>query len=74
MYFYFINIYLFILSFVFGLIYMYFNKNKKKDVFVYPTPDNLNKIQYKDLADNCFQFKSTPANCTNDSEVIPIQY
>lgn len=73
MFFYFINIYLFLLTFIIGLVYMYFNKNEKKIVYVYPTPDNLNKIQYKDFADNCFEFKSNEVNCSGNIQEIPIQ-
>lgn len=74
MYFYFINIYLFIISFVIGLLYIYYNKNEKKLVYVYPTPDNIEKIQYQDFANNCYEFESQEVECNNYATEIPIQY
>ena len=29
-----------------------------KTVFVYPTPDNVKNIQYKDTAGTCYQFEA----------------
>jgi len=74
MYFYFINIYLFLFSFAFGLVYMYYNKNEKKIVYVYPTPENIDKIQYRDFAKNCYDFESEEVTCNNSAKEIPIQY
>ena len=74
MYFYFINIYVFMISLSLGLLYMYFNKNEKKIVYVYPTPENTDKIQYQDFADNCFEFESQKVNCDSNVKEIPIQY
>jgi hypothetical protein len=70
----FINFYVFVLSFSLGLIYMYLNKNEKQSVFVYPTPENIDNIQYRDLVDNCFEFKSKEVLCDNNVNEIPIQY
>jgi len=48
----------------------------KKTITVYPSPDNVQYIQYKDKADNCFQFKQTRVSCPKDENEIaktPIQ-
>jgi len=37
---------------------------------VYPTPDNIEQIQYRDSANNCFKFKQTQINCPIDSKDI----
>jgi hypothetical protein len=43
---------------------------------VYPTPDNVNDIEYVDMANNCFQFESKelacPVNMKNVKD-IPVQ-
>jgi hypothetical protein len=47
-----------------------------KVVYIYPSPDNVEKMLFKDKADNCFYFIPTEVKCpTNESEIsqIPIQ-
>ena len=39
-------------------------------IYVYPTPDNEDKITYKDRADNCFHFKSIEIDCPQDKNQI----
>ena len=41
-----------------------------KIIYVYPTPDNEDKITYQDKADNCFHFKSIEIDCPNDETKI----
>ena len=53
---------------------MYYTKNEKKIVFVYPTPANIDKIQYRDFANNCYDFESKQHKCNNNAKEIPIQY
>ena len=56
---------------------VYINGENKK-VQVYPTPENVNKIQYKDLMNNCFSFKYKKLDCNKVEEKnlknIPLQY
>jgi hypothetical protein len=43
---------------------------------VYPSPDNIDFIQYKDKADNCFRFKESRVSCpknTGSVSKIPVQ-
>ena len=49
-----ISLPIFLLSFIFGLIYVYLSNPESITIYVYPTPNNLNKVEYKDRADNCF--------------------
>jgi hypothetical protein len=63
-----INVPLFIASLSFGLFLVYITSPRPDIIYVYPTPDNLDKIQYKDHADNCFGFKSTEVSCPTDPE------
>jgi len=48
---------------------------ENKKIFVYPTPQNISTIQYKDVADNCFSFVSKEIPCPNDGlfSTPPIQ-
>lgn len=68
-----INIPVFIISLLFGLLYVYMSEAKPKQIIVYPTPDNEKLFQFRDKIDNCFQLKQNMVKCSNDSEVIPIQ-
>tara|TARA_X000000368_G_scaffold154033_1_gene121391 strand:- start:2673 stop:2909 length:237 start_codon:yes stop_codon:yes gene_type:complete len=70
-----INIKVFLISLLVGLIFMYFDNDKKK-ITVYPTPSNINNIQFKDKADNCFEYNMEKVKCpSNKSKInhIPIQ-
>jgi hypothetical protein len=73
----FISIPIFLVSFAFGIFAVYIYEPENKKIMVYPSPDNVDYIQYKDKANNCFQFKekklsSCPANKEHVSR-IPIQ-
>ena len=64
---------LFVVSAVVGVILMWIIPMEYKTVIVYPTPDNLDKIQYKDTGDNCFEFSSTTVQCTPNAKKIEVQ-
>ena len=71
-----ISIPIFLLSFILGLIYVYLSNPEPTIIYVYPTPNNLNKVEYKDKADNCFQFNALEVNCPKNKKLIqniPIQ-
>ena len=69
---------LLIFSFMIGLLYNYLSKPELKKIYVYPTPDNIGKLQYKDLLNNCFSFKYKKLDCNqvnqNNLMNIPLQY
>ena len=45
-----------------------------ENILVYPTPDNIGKIQYSDKAGTCYIYKSEEINCPKkDFKLIPIQ-
>lgn len=72
----FINIPLFIVSLCIGLFISYITTPSPHMVFVYPTPENLDKIQYKDESGTCFGFTSHHVKCPSDKRKIrqyPIQ-
>jgi len=72
----FIRIPVFIVSLAIGLLFVYiFNPDKRK-IFVYPSPENVNNIQYEDSTGACFEYKQTKLKCPEkESEIskVPAQ-
>lgn len=66
----FISFPIFLVSLAIGLFIVYISLPKMKIIYVYPTPDNEDKITYQDNADNCFHFKSIEIDCPNDETKI----
>ena len=67
---------IFILSLAFGLFAVYITMPDTRKIYVYPTPENVGVLQYKDKTDTCFTFKQTEVTCpTNESEIskVPMQ-
>jgi len=71
----FISLKMFIASFVIGLFFVYMIGSENKKIIVYPTPQNITKIQYKDVAENCFSFVSKEVPCPENGNfsTIPFQ-
>jgi hypothetical protein len=65
-----VNIPVFVLSFAFGMFAVYVTMPDTKKIIVYPSPDNVDVFQYKDKAENCFQFKQTSISCPTNSKDI----
>jgi len=70
-----ISIKVFIISFIIGLIFVYIFGEEERKVYVYPTPQNIGKIQYQDTAKNCFTFTSKEVKCPSDDKIskLPVQ-
>ena len=68
-----INLPAFIISFLLGILYVYFTSPPQQDIIVYPTDDNKHLFQFRDKISNCFQLKQNIIKCSNDVEEIPIQ-
>ena len=65
-----INIPVFILSLAIGIFLVYVYVPEERTILVYPTPENVNLIQYKDITGNCFHFKKEEVECPTDSSKI----
>ena len=64
---------LFIAAFVVGYGLLYLSPIEYKTVFLYPTPNNYEKIQYKDRAGTCFHLKAKQVSCDASAKEIPAQ-
>lgn len=73
----FINIPVFIISLSVGMFAVYITTNdESRKIYVYPTPENIHLIQYKDSAGTCFKYKQTKMSCPSnpkDISIIPVQ-
>ena len=71
----FISLKMFIASFVIVLFFVYMIGSENKKIIVYPTPQNITKIQYKDVAENCFSYVSKEVPCPENGNfsTIPVQ-
>jgi hypothetical protein len=61
---------IFIVSLAIGLFVSYITMSATQVIYVYPNPENEDKISFKDKADNCFHFKSTEIKCPKDVSKI----
>lgn len=73
-----ISIPVFLISLAVGLFVVYIYGTDLKPVYIYPTPHNVEKILFKDNADNCFKLKLTETKCPGEFtfetvKEIPVQ-
>jgi hypothetical protein len=72
----FINFPVFLASFLLGLLVIYIYVPDKRKIYVYPTPETVDILQYRDKTGQCFSFQQKEVSCPNDEsliESIPIQ-
>ncbi len=72
----FINIPVFVASLAFGIFLVYISNPKPDIIYVYPTPDNVDKLQYKDKSGMCFGFHAKEVNCPTGKGAVhqyPVQ-
>jgi hypothetical protein len=67
-----LNIVVFLIAFIIGLVYVYVNVPKSKIIVKYPTPYNSDKLTYMGLSGECYKFKAEQVACTNDAFQQPI--
>lgn len=68
-----LNIPVFIISLAVGLFFVYVYSDEKRKILVYPTPDNVNTLQYRDESGSCYEFKEKTVKCPADSEISKIK-
>ena len=64
----------FIISLFAGLFIMLVLQPHHKVVHVFLTPENIDRIQYVDLADTCFEFVPVKTKCTSSSKPIQVAH
>jgi hypothetical protein len=57
---------IFLISFAVGLFFVYIYGPEMKTIYIYPSPENIDKVIFKDKADNCFKFESSEIKCPKD--------
>ena len=76
MFFNYISLPVFLVSFAIGLFFIYVLGPEMKKIYIYPSPETINKVLFKDKADNCFYFEEEVVECPKDESLIskiPIQ-
>ena len=66
----------FFISFAIGILFVILIGPEMKSVYVYPSPENVDKILFKDKVSNCFYFEEEYVKCPKDESLIskiPIQ-
>jgi len=67
---------IFMVSFAIGLFFVYIYGPEMKTIYIYPSPENIDKIIFKDKADNCFRYEANEIECPKDNSIlskIPLQ-
>ena len=55
-----ISLPVFMISLAVGLFFVYILGPETKTIYIYPSPENVDKILFKDKADQCFSLKLLP--------------
>jgi len=66
----FINFPVFFISLAIGIFFVYIFEDSNRTIYVYPTPDNTDTIQYKDATGTCFAVKQDKITCPKDDVKI----
>lgn len=53
-----------------GMFLVYISGPDSQIIYVYPTPDNINKLQYQDKSGTCHNFSSKEVECPEDTKNI----
>lgn len=65
-----INIPVFVISLIIGIAMVYITMPDNRKIYVYPTPENINVLQYKDKTDTCFTFQQKEVTCPKNEKDI----
>ena len=71
-----ISIPVFLISFAIGLFFVYIYGSDLSPVYIYPSPESVEHVIFKDNADNCFAYQGKEVKCPKDEskiKVVPMQ-
>lgn len=60
----------FLISFAIGILFIYIMGPEMKSIYIYPSPENIDKVLFKDKAENCFYFEEKYLECPKDEKLI----
>jgi hypothetical protein len=66
----FLHVPTFLLSLAIGLFLVYIENPNSNTIFVYPKPDNIDKLLFRDKSDTCFEFHHKIVPCPQDNKKI----
>ena len=73
----FISVPVFIISLAIGIFIAYITAPTSQIIYVYPTPENIDQIQYRDDGGTCFGFTANEIECPKEEKLIrsyPVQH
>lgn len=71
-----VNLPVFCISLIIGFIFVYITMPDTRTIYVYPNPENVQLLQYRDKTNTCFSLEQTEVKCPiNENEItkIPLQ-
>jgi hypothetical protein len=66
----------FLISFAVGMFFVYTTFDDRRKIVVYPTPENVEHVLYRDQTNQCFAFHQKEVTCPSNSaqiSKIPVQ-
>ena len=63
----------FLISLAIGLFFVYIHQSQKQKIMIIPSPNNVDKIQYKDSTENCFLYETHEVPCAGKEKSYEIQ-
>ena len=64
-----VNIPVFLVSLIVGFLFVYLTMPKERMIYVFPNPENVDILQYKDKTNSCFHYKQTEVSCSNQKNI-----
>ena len=63
---------IFLISFSIGILYVYTFQPKKRIIYKFPNPNNVNDTIYTDKNKQCYKYKVKEEQCTNNAKDQPL--
>lgn len=74
MFFDYIDVKLFLLSFTLGIFYVYVKGDHIKKIYIYPNPENIENYIIEDNAGQCFRYNQKEVSCKDQKiSKVPTQ-